>query len=135
MAMTRGEVPNVKLSLSVLQVVATIAGACVCAGCGYTVTATDGAVFTQKKAGPDVIASALAASASRDLPCESHDLEVERMAQEREYAVTGCGSTVVYRVDTPSLEHGRVELVSRSATHPSQVSRSSSRPGEAHPAS
>jgi hypothetical protein len=95
--------------------VATVAGAWVCAGCGHTVTASDGTIFRQSAAMPDALQSALAASASRDLPCASDDLEVTRLEPSREYAVSGCGLRVVYRVDTPTVASRRVELVSRSA--------------------
>ena len=110
-----------KSSEWVLRMVATIGGAGVCAGCGaYTVTATGGTTFQQSGAMPDPLSSALRASASRDLVCESGDLGVERLDPEREYAVTGCGRRALYRALTPTLTSKRLELVSRS---PSQLSQ------------
>lgn len=100
-----------------LRVGATIGGIWLCAGCGaYSVTATGGTVFQQSETTPDPLVSALKASASRDLPCESNNLEMRRLDRERQYAVTGCGSSVLYRVLTPSLTGKRVELLSRSSS-------------------
>jgi hypothetical protein len=91
----------------------TIGAACACVGCGYAVTASDGTIFKQTEAVPDALSSALLASASRDLPCANSNLEVKRLEPEREYAVTGCGSRVIYRVDTPTVATKHIELVSR----------------------
>jgi hypothetical protein len=102
------------------------AGACVLTGCGYAVTASDGTVFRQSEASPHALASALVASGARDLRCPTDELEVQRLPQEREYAVTGCGARDLYRVGTPALNRGRVELVSRSAA-PRDVGRSEQR--------
>jgi hypothetical protein len=94
-------------------------GLVVCAGCGSAVTASNGSVFRSSDALPDAFSSALVASASHDLPCADNDLDVRRLELEREYAVTGCGSRVLYRVITPSLVSRRIELVSRSVIAPS----------------
>lgn len=94
---------------------ATVGGAWVCTGCGYSVTASDGTIFKQTERVPDAFSSALAASASHDIPCGSDHLDVKRLEPEREYAVTGCGLRVVYRVDTPTVATRRIELVSRAA--------------------
>jgi hypothetical protein len=104
-------------------VIATVAGAWVCAGCGYAVTASDGTVFKQSKSVPDALPSALAASASRDLPCASENLQIERLEPEREYVISGCGLRVVYRVDTPTVATRRIELVSRSTVASAEVHR------------
>jgi hypothetical protein len=92
-----------------------IAAAWACIGCGYGVTATDGTSFRQSESFPDAVSAALSASAARDLACASGDLEIQRLEPEREWAVTGCGLRAVYRVDTPSVTSGRIELVSRTA--------------------
>ena len=97
------------------SLIVSAGGALVCAGCGYTVTATDGTIYKQSTSLPDALPSALLASAARDLPCASGDVEVKRIESEREYAVSGCGLRVVYRVDTPTVASRRIELVSRSA--------------------
>ena len=94
---------------------AMVGGACLCAACGYTVTASDGTIFKQTERVPDALSSALAASASHDLPCGSDNLDVKRLEPERQYAVTGCGLRVVYKVDTPTVATRRIELVSRAA--------------------
>jgi hypothetical protein len=103
-----------------LRVGATIGGVWLCAGCGaYSVTATGGTVFQQSPATTlDPLLSALMASASRDLPCESSNLHMRRLDPERQYAVSGCGLRVVYHVLTPSLTSRRVELLSRSPLPP-----------------
>jgi hypothetical protein len=91
-----------------------IGGAWICAGCGaYTTTATDGAIFQQSGTLPDPASSALRASAARDLPCESSNVEVRRLEPERKYAVTGCGWRVLYHVVTPTLTSRRIDLLSR----------------------
>jgi hypothetical protein len=92
----------------------TLGSAWVCGACGAAVTSSDGKIFRESAATPDALSSALAASASRDLPCASDNLEVSHLEAEREYAVTGCGSRVVYRVQTPTVLSKRVELVSHS---------------------
>jgi hypothetical protein len=94
--------------------VATIGSAFIGGGCGYAVTSSDGKIFRPCEATPDALSSALAASAARDLPCASDNLEVTHLEPERAYAVTGCGSRVVYRVQTPSVMSKRIELLSRS---------------------
>jgi hypothetical protein len=94
-------------------VFAAIGVVCLGAGCGSTVTASGGAVFRPSEAQPNALKSALAASASRDLPCASTNLDVRRDARVQEYVVTGCGSSVTYRVDTPTVASKRIELVSR----------------------
>jgi hypothetical protein len=98
-----------------VQAAAAIGGAWLVVGCGHSVTATSGTVFRPSTTTPDALTSALAASASHDLPCSSADLDVERLGPEREYAVTGCGARVLYRVLTPTPTGKRVELVSRAA--------------------
>jgi hypothetical protein len=100
-----------------LNVGAILAAAATCVGCGgYVVTATDGTIFQESEEMPDSISSALARSASRDLPCESNRLDVRRLDPEREYAVTGCGRRVLYRVLSPGVTTRRVELLSRSTS-------------------
>jgi hypothetical protein len=64
---------------------------------------------------PDALSSALAASAARDLPCASDNLEIRRLDAERQYEVSGCGSRVLYRVLTPTVTSKRIELVPRSS--------------------
>jgi hypothetical protein len=101
---------------SILQLGA-LCGAWLSAGCGaYTVTARGGTTFQASDTDPDPLSSALKVSASRDLPCESAGLELERLDPEREYAVTGCGFRVLYRARTPTLRSKRIELVSRAPT-------------------
>jgi len=103
----------------VVAIGAGIAGVWLCTGCGaYAVTATGGTVFRQSGAIPDPMSSALRASASRDLPCESRDLDVRRLDAEREYVVTGCGRRALYRALTPTLTSKHLELVSASALSP-----------------
>jgi hypothetical protein len=112
------------------QGIATFGGAAMCAGCGYTVTASDGTLFRQSERMPDALSAALATSAAHDLPCSSADLGITRLETETKYLVTGCGSQVLYRVLTPSVASGRIELVSRSAPtaeHPT-VSRTTREP-------
>jgi hypothetical protein len=105
-----------------LRLSATIGGAWMCAGCGaYSVTTTGGTVFEQSGTAPDPLAMALRASASRDLNCESGEIDVQRLELEREYAVTACGESALYRVVTPSLRSKRVELLSRSPSSPAGV--------------
>jgi hypothetical protein len=99
--------------------IAAIGGLALCAGCGSAVTASNGSVFRSSEALPDALSLALVASASHDLPCAESNLDVRRLEAEREYAVTGCGSRVLYRVITPSLVSRRIELVSRSVLVPS----------------
>jgi hypothetical protein len=107
---------KVKSSGWALRMGSRIGVAWLFAGCGtYAVTATGGTTFRQSESLPDPLSSALRASASRDLPCESGDLDVARLDAEREYSVTGCGLRVLYRALTPSLTSRRLELVSRSA--------------------
>jgi len=96
-----------------LRMSAAMGGVWVLAGCGaYSVTSTGGAVY-QSATVLDPSSSALEASATRDLPCDGADLDIQRLDAERQYAVTGCGWRVLYRVLTPSLTSRRVELVSR----------------------
>jgi hypothetical protein len=96
----------------------------VCVGCGATFTATDGTVFRCHSVtkgtfyfchddGPDPILSALTASGAHDLPCASDKVSIAHLSGE-EYAGTGCGWRVVYRVPD-SL---RIELLSRSPLTP-----------------
>jgi hypothetical protein len=106
---------NAKTFGRVFGRVAMMGGASLAAGCGYSVTATNGTTFPQGAGGSETVSTALMASATHDLPCASESLEVARLEDEREYSVTGCGSRVLYRVVTPSLTSRRVELVSRSA--------------------
>jgi hypothetical protein len=90
-----------------------------CSACGaYTVTATGGTTYEQSATMPDPLSSALRASASRDLPCESEDLDIRRLGPERQYAVTGCGARVSYRALSPTLASREIELVSRSPWPP-----------------
>jgi hypothetical protein len=98
---------------SIIGVLTASGAALLCAGCAYTIKASDGTLFERSNAEPDALSSALAVSASHDLPCASGDVEIVHMESEREYAVMGCGSRVVYRVLTPSPAEARVELVSR----------------------
>ncbi len=103
---------NSKTSLRWAWRLSVAAGAaCTCTACTATITATDGRVFHESKDTPDSVSSALLASAARDLPCATENLDVTRLDPERRYAVTGCGRGVVYRVLTPSLTTRRVELV------------------------
>jgi hypothetical protein len=98
-----------------VRVVATIGSAWACTACGaYSVTATGGATFQQTGTAPDPMGPALRASAARDLPCESADVDVRRLDAERQYAVTGCGRRAFYRALTPTLHGKRLELVSSS---------------------
>lgn len=102
-----------------LQTAATIGAAWLCAGCGaYTVTSTSGTIYRQSAALPDPMWTALRASASRDLPCDSDHLDVTRLEPQRAYAVTGCGRRVLYRALTPSLTSRHLELVSHSSVPP-----------------
>jgi len=114
-----------------VRVGVTVGGTWICAGCGaYTATATDGAIFRQSATIPDPSLSALRASASRDLPCESSEVDIRRLDPERQYAVTGCGWRVLYRVLTPSLTSKRVELLSRTPLPPGrEAPQLSLRPG------
>lgn len=78
-------------------------------------TASNGAIFQQSEVTTDdAFSVALAASASHDLPCDQEALEVTHLEAQRVYAVTGCGSRVLYRVVTPTLVSRRIELISRS---------------------
>jgi hypothetical protein len=95
------------------RVFAAVGVVCVGAGCGSSVTASSGVVFKPSDANRDALKSALVASASRDLPCASSDLTVQRDARALQYVVSGCGSRVTYRVDTPTVASKRVELVNR----------------------
>ena len=83
-------------------------------GCGSAVTASNGSVFRQTDATPNAFSSALAASATHDLPCADRNLEITHLEAQREYLVTGCGSRVLYHVLTPTLTSRRIELVSHS---------------------
>jgi hypothetical protein len=117
---------------------AMVGSALLCMGCGgYAITATDGTVFQQSETSQDSVASALTASASRDLPCASNELDVRRLDPERRYVVSGCGRRVSYRVLTPSLTQRRLELVSRSTLptvgdHPVSLRMSQEGLGERH---
>jgi hypothetical protein len=108
--MSKGESSSVK---KVGRVFAAIGVVCLGAGCGTSVTASSGAVFKPSEAKPDALRSALAASAARDLPCASSNLDVRRDERELTYVVRGCGSQVTYRVMTPTVASKRIELVSR----------------------
>jgi hypothetical protein len=84
-------------------------------GCGgYAISATDGSVFARSDDARGQLTSALIASGSRDLPC-STQLEVRRLDAERQYLVSGCGSQVLYDVETPTIGTRRVELLSRAS--------------------
>lgn len=96
----------------------------VVAACGGTLTATDGTAFPCHSltkgafyfchdTGPDPIMAALTASGAHNLPCATDQVRVTHLSGE-EYAGTGCGWRVVYRVPD-SL---RVELLSRSPLTP-----------------
>jgi hypothetical protein len=103
----------------------TILGAWIFAGCGGTITATDGTVFpypgahVQHAGEADPEASALRASGAHDLPCPVDKIDaVSRLPipDAIEYAVTGCGWRAVY-VD-PSSTSGRLVLLSRAPLTP-----------------
>lgn len=106
---------NAKCLAWVWPEIVTIGALLACAGCGSSVTASNGSIFRPSEAMPDAFSSALVASASHDLPCADSNLDVEHLVTEREYSVTGCGLRVLYRVMTPALNTRRIELVSRSA--------------------
>jgi hypothetical protein len=106
------------------RAVAALAGALMTAACGGTFTATDGTVFPCHSLtkgsfyfchdeGPDPISSALKASSAHDLPCPSDKVDGTHLSGE-EYAGTGCGWRVVYRVP----DDLRIELLSRSPVTP-----------------
>ncbi len=107
---------EVKRPAGRLDAIAALCAALTLGGCGYAITSTDGRVFPRADRAPDeALSSALTASASHDLGCPADQLEITRLDRQREYAARGCGTRALYRVDTPSVARGRVELVSRSA--------------------
>jgi hypothetical protein len=111
---------NAKTFRQMLGAIGPLCGISMASGCGYAITASDGRAFRQSPTVAEPILSALAESASHDLPCSSASLQISRLEAEKQYAVDGCGSSVVYRVLTPTLTRRYVELVSRSS-QPAEV--------------
>jgi hypothetical protein len=92
-----------------------------CAGCSFSVLATDGSE-TFSETASDPVLPALIDSGIRDLPCSPDKIHVTDLSgaevratrgAQTQFVETGCGFRVVYRVPD-SGRYRRIELVSRS---------------------
>ncbi len=99
--------------------------AAMCAGCSFSVIATDGST-TFSETSSDPIFGALIDSGIRDLPCGPDKIHVTDLSgaeyrstrgKASQFVESGCGFRVVYRVPDHG-EYRRIELASRSPLAP-----------------